>query len=181
MPANIELKARLRSAASAEAVARRLGRFAAEMRQVDAYFAIPPERGRLKLREIDGRHAELIAYARPDHGAARRSDYRRVPLAPETAAELKAALSTAVGLRQIVSKVRRLYLAGDVRIHLDEVEGLGAFVEFEAVLDQPGERLDETAGRRRVAELAAAFEIAPADCVAHSYGDLMEVRAKATT
>lgn len=174
MPANMELKARLRSPAAAEAVARRRGRFAAELQQVDTYFAIPPERGRLKLRETDGRQAELIAYARPDEAAARRSDYRRLPLAPETATELKAALSAAVGLRQVVSKRRRLYLAGDMRIHLDEVEGLGAFVEFEAVLDQPGERLDESTGRQRIAELVAAFEIGHADRIRQSYCDLMD-------
>jgi predicted adenylyl cyclase CyaB len=173
MPANIELKARLRSLASAEEIAQRLGRFAAGLRHVDTYFAIPPERGRLKLREIDGGQAELISYARPDEHASRRSDYHRVPLSPDAAVELKAALSAALGVRQVVVKRRRLYLIGDVRIHLDDVERLGAFLEFEAVLDQPGERLDEAAGHRRLAKLAEAFSIAEEDRIAQSYCDLL--------
>ncbi len=39
----------------------------------------------------------------------------------------------------VVSKRRRLFLWEGVRIHLDEVEDLGNFVEFEAVLPQAGD------------------------------------------
>lgn len=173
MPANIELKARLRSLAEAEAVAARIGRFIAMLAQVDTYFEIPPERGRLKLRETSGHEAELIAYTRADHQATRRSDYQRVPLTPEGAAGLKAALTAALGVRQVVAKRRQLYLAGDVRIHLDQVEGLGSFLEFEAVLDCPGERLDEPTAHRRLAELAAQFGIRDDDRLARSYGELI--------
>lgn len=172
MPANLELKARLASLAAAERVAASLGRFVAELSQVDTYFAIPADRGRLKLREIDGAESELIAYVRPDEMGFRRSDFQRVPLTPPTGESLKQALTAALGVMQVVRKRRRLYLAGDVRIHLDQVEGLGDFLEFEALLGQPAERLDERSAARRLEELAAEFGIAPADRIGVSYCDL---------
>src|ERR687894_175983 len=48
-------------------------------------------------------------------------------------AALREALGAALGTTAVVAKRRRLLLWEDVRIHLDEVEGLGAFVELEAV------------------------------------------------
>jgi predicted adenylyl cyclase CyaB len=46
---------------------------------------------------------------------------------------MTAALTDALGVRAVVEKERRLLLLGNVRIHLDRVARLGAFVEFEAV------------------------------------------------
>jgi len=43
------------------------------LRQTDTYFAAP--HGLLKLREIEGSPAELIAYRRPDTTGSRTSDY----------------------------------------------------------------------------------------------------------
>ena len=48
---------------------------------------------------------------------------------------LKAALTAALGVRRVVDKRREIFLADNVRIHLDDVAGLGTFLEFEAVLD----------------------------------------------
>ncbi|MGK3856667.1 class IV adenylate cyclase, partial [Enterococcus faecium] len=82
--------------------------------------------GRLKLREIDGQAAVLIWYDRPDHDAARLSKYHLVPVADPAA--LKAALTDALGVRGEVRKRREIYLWHNVRIHLDEVAGLGSFL-----------------------------------------------------
>ena len=49
------------------------------------------------------------------------------------------AFDAALGTVVVVSKRRRLFLWEGVRIHLDEVEGLGSFVEFEAVLPDAGD------------------------------------------
>jgi len=57
-----------------------------------------------------------------------------------------------------------------VRIHLDEVEGLGAFIEFEAVLS--GECDDED-GERKLAHLQEVFELAPDDHFEQSYLELL--------
>ena len=60
---------------------------------------------------------------------------RPVP-APESLAE---AFDAALGTIVVVSKRRRLFLWEGVRIHLDEVEDLGSFMEFEAVLPDAGD------------------------------------------
>jgi predicted adenylyl cyclase CyaB len=70
----------------------------------------------------------------------------------------------------VVEKNRELYLWHDVRIHLDSVEGLGSFVELEA-LASPGSDLD--AERDAVDELRRALEIRDEDLVGESYADLL--------
>jgi homotetrameric cytidine deaminase len=97
--------------------------------QRDTYFATP--RGRLKLREEEPGGAHLIAYQRADEATARTSAYRIARV--EAPGELRAALETSLGVTQVVDKRRRLLLWETVRIHLDDVAGLGRFVELEAV------------------------------------------------
>jgi predicted adenylyl cyclase CyaB len=166
---NIELKARLANWDNALAVAaavatKRLGR----QHQIDTYFHC--RHGRLKLRQIDGLRSELVCYTRPDQDGPKASDYQIAPIAhPET---LKAALAAALGVRTVVEKRREIFLHHNVRIHLDEVVGLGRFIEFEAVL---GPSCDEAAGRVLIDDLTARFGIAPADLLAKSYGEMSEI------
>jgi len=164
---NIELKARCADLAAAEEAARRLGaKRAGVLRQIDTYFHAPL--GRLKLRQTEGGRAELIAYERPNDPAARGSDYH---LAPTDGADaLLRALTAALGVRGEVRKVRTLYLWHNVRIHLDEVAGLGSFLEFEAVLSAAD---DEATGFARVADLRRALGVGDSDLIAGSYSDLL--------
>lgn len=98
--------------------------------QRDTYFHA--RRGRLKLREEQPGSAHLIGYARADEDPdVRVSEYRIVPV-PDPVA-LRDTLEAGLGVRVVVEKRRRLLLWGSVRIHLDEVRGLGAFLELEAV------------------------------------------------
>src|SRR6185503_2605977 len=111
-----------------------------EIRQRDTYFT--GARGRLKVREQQTDDAafwdELIEYSRPDDLDARPSTYRRVPVADS--GPLREALDAAYGTLVTVTKLRRLLMWEGVRIHLDDVEGLGDFIEFEAVAE-PGSDL----------------------------------------
>ena len=136
------------------------------LRQRDTYFAVA--HGRLKLREEDPGGATLIAYARPDAASERVSDYRLVPVAePEP---LREALGAASGVSAVVVKRRRLLMWETVRIHLDEVRGLGSFLELEAVAE-PGS--DLTRERGQVAELRRLLEI-PDDALREgSYADAL--------
>ena len=164
---NIELKARLADYAAAQQVAaaiatKRLG----TQHQIDTYFDC--RHGRLKLRQIDGLRAELVWYARADQEGPRASDYQVVPLQnPET---LKGALAAALGIRTVVEKRREIFLYHNVRIHLDDVAGLGHFIEFEAVL---GAEADEAAGLALIDSLMRHFAISPADLLANSYGEMV--------
>lgn len=164
---NLEVKARcddlerMRAAAVAHGARR-----ASLQRQTDTYFHAP--RGRLKLREVEGIHAELIAYERPDIDAPRVSSYRVIPLPSGTT--LREALSLALGVRGVVTKCREIYLWRNVRIHFDEVTGLGSFVELEGVM---GDTASEEATAARVAELARVLGIRAEDRIATSYVDLL--------
>ena len=136
-----------------------------ELAQRDTYFA--RARGRLKLREEAGA-AELIQYRRADMPDARESEYRRIPAADAPA--LREALDAALGTLVVVEKRRRLLFWDGVRIHLDDVQGVGGFVELEAVA-APGS--DLAAERDKVERLRAALEIADDRLVAQSYSDLL--------
>ncbi len=164
---NVELKCRCRDLSAARAALVPLGpRDAGVQEQIDTYFHAP--HGRLKLREIVGVRSELIWYDRTDAAHARNSDYRLTPVSHP--AELKASLAAALGVRGAVHKVRHVLLWHNVRIHLDDVVGLGTYVEFEAVMG-PGET--EATGHARLAELCQLLSIAPADHERGSYSDLL--------
>jgi len=164
---NIELKARCRDLAAARQTCERLGaRFAWTRRQTDVYFAT--EGRRLKLRIEEPGEAMLVSYHRADAAAARQSRYQLSPVGDPGAAEAR--LAARHGRLARVVKTRMLYRLGNVRIHLDTVEGLGTFVEFEAVL-KPGD--SEADARGLLAGLQAEFGLRDGDLVAVSYADLI--------
>jgi homotetrameric cytidine deaminase len=154
---NLEIKARDADPRRSLELALELGaEDRGEIAQRDTYFG--HANGRLKLREQDPGDAELIQYRRPDEAGPRVSDYRVVPVGEAEA--LREALDAALGTLVVVEKSRRLLLWEGVRIHLDEVEGLGSFLELEA----PGEG-------DRLSDLRAKLEIG--DPVAGGYSDLL--------
>jgi adenylate cyclase, class 2 len=163
---NLELKARDHDPARSLTACRDLG---AEDRgtltQRDTYFEVP--HGRLKLREEPGR-AMLIAYERPDLEGNKESRYRLVEVPDPDA--LREALSTTLGVRVVVTKTRRLFAHENVRIHLDRVDGLGDFIEFEAVAAGGDDPSGFTAG---LDSLREAFAIREEDLLAASYSDLL--------
>ena len=168
---NVELKARYPDLQAGHDTALRIGAVDTDsLEQVDTYFHAAD--GRLKLREINSRveglSAELIWYARPDRVAARTSQFHVVPV-PRPAAILEA-LDAGLGIQVVVRKTRHLYLLDNVRIHLDEVDRLGSFLEFEAVLDQGQE---EATGYAQLEKLQREFGIAVEAIIGASYSDLL--------
>ncbi|HEY2320504.1 MAG TPA: cytidine deaminase [Solirubrobacteraceae bacterium] len=137
------------------------------LEQRDTYFA--GRHGRLKLREERGSGAELIAYRRPDAAEPRESTFIRAAAAdPRTLGE---ALDAAVGTTVVVVKRRRLLVWENVRIHLDDVEGLGTFIELEALV---GPGLNEGAeAAAKIDRLRAELEISGDALVAVGYSDLL--------
>jgi homotetrameric cytidine deaminase len=168
---NVELKARDPDPARSLDRCRALGADdRGELRQRDTYFAA--RRGRLKLREQEPGGAELIAYERADAAEPRESRYRIAPVAEPD--PLREALDAALGTLVVVAKRRRLLLWEGVRIHLDEVEGLGAFVELEGVAAAGSDLAREAA---LVARLRAELDIADAAIEATGYADLLRAAA----
>jgi homotetrameric cytidine deaminase len=170
---NVELKARDPDPERTLRLALALGaEDRGDVDQRDTYFAV--RRGRLKLREERPGGAWLVGYARADAADARTSAYRLVEVPdPEG---LRAALDEALGVRAVVVKRRRLLLWEGVRIHLDEVEGLGRFVELEALADEGSDLAREHA---LVARLRTELGLADEDLVAGSYADLVAGDAEA--
>jgi homotetrameric cytidine deaminase len=137
------------------------------LEQRDTYFA--GRRGRLKLREQDESAAELIAYRRPDTTEPEESTFIRAGSAD--AETLREALDAALGTTVVVVKHRRLFAWENVRIHLDDVAGLGTFIELEALVG-PGLN-DREEAARKVARLRSELAIADDALVAVGYSDLL--------
>jgi predicted adenylyl cyclase CyaB len=168
MPANIEIKAQVHDLADLHARAVALsGGSPQVIPQEDTFFNVA--RGRLKLRQLAPDFGQLVFYERPDREGPKRSDYFLAGTAEPQA--LKAALTAALGVRGVVRKVRHLYLVGQTRIHVDEVEGLGDFMELEVVL-RDGQTDSE--GQVIAEDLMRRLGIAPADLLDRAYMDLLE-------
>jgi homotetrameric cytidine deaminase len=164
---NIEIKARDRDPQRTLELALGLGASdEGVIGQRDTYFT--RARGRLKLREQEPGEDELIEYGRVEERGARTSSYRRVPVG--SAAALREALDAALGTLVVVAKRRRLLLLDNVRIHLDDVEGLGSFIELEAVASPES---DLEAEHDQVARLRGQLEIDDDALVGESYSDLL--------
>lgn len=171
---NVELKARDADPAATASRCRALG--AEDMgvlRQRDTYFAAA--RGRLKLREGGADGSELIAYRRPDTTEPEQSAYVLAPV--ERPEAVREALDAALGTAVVVIKERRLFLWANVRIHLDTVEGLGTFVELEAMVGPGADEL--AAAQAKVARLRAELAIDDASLISVGYSDLLLEGAQA--
>ena len=161
---NLEFKTRLDDPKAALARARALGaELWGDLRQTDTYFNVPA--GRLKLRETAGQQAELIVYERDEDAAERSSDYQ-VARTPDPAALLDV-LTRALGVIAVVRKRRTLVTLDTTRIHLDNVEQLGGFLEVEVIVGE-----DEAAAKARFDSLLAGLGYTLADGIRASYLDL---------
>ena len=170
---NVEIKARDADPDATAARCEALG--AADqgvLHQRDTYFS--GRHGRLKLREQDGSDGELIAYRRADTTEAEQSAFIRAGVADPAA--LHEALAAALGETVVVVKRRRLWMWENVRIHLDDVEGLGTFIELEALVG-PGLNTPEEAAEQ-VTRLRSELAIADDALVAVGYSDLLRDSAE---
>lgn len=126
---NVEYKAELRDLDLARSICRAIKASPIiVMDQVDTYYRIPS--GRLKKRECPGEPTEYIFYDRPDRTRPKLSHF--VIYSEQQALERFGVRPLPVWV--VVRKRRELFMHGQVRIHLDTVEGLGRFLEFEALV-----------------------------------------------
>ena len=168
MPANIEIKARVRDFESLQQIAAQLSDTPCQtIPQEDTFFNCP--HGRLKLRELDPHRGQLIYYQRQDVTGPKHSEFKIFSTDDPTG--LKLILADAFGIRGVVTKVRYLYLVGQTRIHLDDVKGLGKFMELEVVL-QP--RQADAEGQVIAEKLMDALGIRETDLIDSAYMDLID-------
>lgn len=207
---NVEIKAYVRDPKQfiqkTEAVAVKTRVF----QQVDYFFNVPKERGRLKMRiesdvsatkadapipidalpddslstEDDGdaisagpavfESGRLIYYQRDDQVGPKLSKY--IIYETKEPMILISTLEMALGISGKVQKQRTLYMFGQTRIHYDQVNGLGRFMELEVVLDDT-QTLEE--GRDIANSVMEMLGIDQTDLVKGAYHDILQLVHKA--
>jgi adenylate cyclase class 2 len=169
---NVEIKARCDDPDGVRrALLERNADFRGTDHQVDTYFNCPA--GRLKLREGNIENS-LIHYDRPDAAGPKEAVVTLYHPRPDPA--LKDVLTKALGVRVVVSKRREIYFIGNVKFHIDDVEGLGCFVEIEAI-DETG-RIGAKNLRAQCRQYMKLFGIRPDVLISSSYGDMLLSRSQ---
>ncbi len=167
MPINVEIKARCSDLKALRTILQsKNADFRGTDHQVDTYFRVPF--GRLKLREGNIENC-LIFYSRENKAGPKESRVMLLETKPHS--KLKEILAGALGVEVVVDKVREIYFRDNVKFHLDTVEGLGTFVEIEAI-DRDG-----TIGQEKLLQqcqyFTDLFRIPQNDLVSGSYSDLV--------
>ena len=167
MATNVEIKAAVADLPAVRERVEEISDAPAEViDQDDTFFSVP--HGRLKLRVFSSGSGELIYYERGDTLDPKPSHY----LISRTSdpASLREVLAAGLGVVGHVRKRRTLFMVGNTRVHLDEVEDLGTYMELEVVLDE-GETMEE--GVETARALMDELHIDPADLVKGAYVDLI--------
>ena len=174
MPQNVEIKAVVRDLAGLEArAAAAADTHAGELLQQHDIF-LPSAKGRLKMRLVNG-VGQLIYYERADEAGPKTSTFEIAPVADFDAMRttLVAALGAPLGE---VKKRRMLYLVGQTRVHVDQVEGLGDYMELEVCLK---EGQSEEDGMKIAHTLKDTLGVADADLMTGAYTDMLAAKAAA--
>jgi len=168
MPANIEIKARVHDFNRLQRKAEQLSETPCQViSQEDTFFICP--RGRIKLRELGPQRGQLVYYQREDVSGPKHSEYKIFDT--DDPAGLKKLLSEAFGVRGVIKKIRYLYMVGQTRIHLDDVDELGKFMELEVVL-QPDQT--DAEGQAIAENFMQKLDIKEGDLINTAYMDMME-------
>lgn len=169
MTGNLEIKYKLSNPLVQRQILESLfaKKFAHKVYQIDTFLESQGST-RVKIRQPEN---ELIVYDRPDQAGARLSTYQRALFKAEHIEQLIANAP----VRGQVKKVREIYLVGQSRIHLDDVEQLGQFLEIEVVLrpDQAPEYASDEM-ERLLQQLQ--LDSSPDDICPLAYIDMLEAR-----
>ena len=167
MPTNIEIKARAEDFAGQRARAKILADKVEHLVQEDTFFACV--NGRLKLRDLGaGREGYLVFYKRDDQAGPKRSIFEMSPV--KDPATMRALLAQSLGVGKTVRKKRTVLLSGQTRLHFDEVEDLGRFIEIEVCL-KPGQ--DEREGTLIAQDFMRRLGIDASALVETAYADML--------
>jgi len=167
---NVEIKARCENQGKARDILKSLhADFKGVDHQIDTHFKV--SNGRLKLREGNIENY-LIFYERENREGPKQSKVTLFENNPDSS--LKEILVKALGTFVIVDKQREIYFVDNVKFHVDTVEGLGAFIEIEAI-DRDG-----SIGKDRLREQCDHYMdllgVKADDLISVSYSDLLEKR-----
>lgn len=134
--------------------------------QTDTYFNVL--RGRFKLREGNIEN-NLIFYEREDQHGPKSSNFHLLKVTDSNG--LKEILKRSIGIKVEVKKKREIYYIENVKFHIDEVPGLGSFIEIEA-----GNLLADVSKKKLKEQCdfyMKEFGINKEDLIAESYSDML--------
>jgi adenylate cyclase, class 2 len=139
--------------------------------QKDTYLNV--SKGRLKIREGLVENC-IVYYERPDDLKPKKCSYDILQFSPGDIEieSLKKILVSALGIKITVEKKREIYFIGNIKFHLDTIEGIGDFLEIEAIGENDTEEkiLSEQCGRY-LEELGVKDE----DLIGVSYSDMIKI------
>ncbi len=141
-------------------------RFVGTDNQKDTYFNC--NNGRLKLREGNIENT-LIHYKRENKAGPKTSKVNLYKSKNREA--LKKVLKEAIGVLVEVDKVREIYFIDNIKFHIDTLEGLGTFVEIEAI-DETGKK-GEGFLQNQCETYLTLFGINENDLIPVSYSDML--------
>lgn len=166
---NVEFKCELRDPELAASILRKLGAtHIATLDQTDTYFRVTD--GRLKRRESRGEPTEWIFYSRDNISRPKVSKFMIY-----TEEEARSRFGERpLPVWVVVSKKRQLWMLTGVRVHLDEVAGLGHFLEFEAMVSR---RQNAAQRHQDIEALRVALGPTLGEPIACGYSDLIAAEA----
>lgn len=135
--------------------------------QRDTYFNVP--QGRLKLRDGNIEKA-LISYNRPNQSGPKVSDYV-LHQCPENIDTLRKCLTHSLGVLVDVKKMRAIFYVKNVKIHLDQIDELGQFVEIEA--RDETDTVPEAVLLEQCQYFMQKFNVKEEDLIQVSYSDML--------
>ncbi len=164
---NIEIKAKCDNPQKIRQILKlKKADFKGKDHQIDTYF--PASNGKLKLREGEI-EKNLIHYKREDQQGPKQSNITLFKTSPGSS--LKEILLKSLGKLVVVDKQREIYFINNIKFHIDEVVGLGSFVEIEAI------DLDGSIGKekflKQCKQYMELFVIKESDLISCSYSDLL--------
>jgi predicted adenylyl cyclase CyaB len=163
MPSNLELKVRTDSFNKVKKILTLLeAKYEGLLNQKDVYYKNGS--GLLKLRIENGRQS-MIYYERNESSKNRWSNYEFLVFQDGNAESF---LSKIFDVTAVVVKKRMLYLYDNTRIHLDEVKGLGKFIELETLVIN-----GKADAKRRFDNTAKVLGIDVKEQIKKSYKDLI--------
>ncbi len=167
----LELKAKVDSL---EPIRRKLealkSKHVGTFQQTDTYFDVP--KGRLKLRQINSEKTQLIYYERDNVSKPKRSDIFIMEI-PESKA-FTALLKKILKVKVTVKKTREIYWFEKTQIHLDTVDSLGCYVEFERKTPNTPKEIERNT--KHLEKLMKTLEINPENLEKLSYSDLINLK-----
>lgn len=164
---NVEIKARCNHPEKIREVLNQNNAwFKGKDHQIDTYFKI--EKGRLKLREGNIENS-LIHYQRENRKGPKQSHIQLYRSHKDDG--LKEVLLKALETLVVVDKQREIYFIDNIKFHIDQIQGLGSFVEIEAI-DETGEIGLEKLNQQ-CEQFIHLFEIEPGDLISESYSDMI--------